>query len=90
MDAWILMYVINYRLCGILHVLYSAIKKHLPSPLSDATSEETESATFSRVIPKEIAANAVALTEYFQLQRRIYEDVSSNKNYNKVSCILNN
>ena len=31
----------------------------------------------SRVIPKETAERAVNLTEYFQDQRKIYEDVSS-------------
>ena len=33
-----------------------------------------------RVIPKETAERAVNLTEYFQDQRKIYEDVSSDLN----------
>lgn len=75
-------------------MLYSAIKKHLPSPqLSDVldissedddnvnqiSSEEGEHSAQSslpRIIPKEIAEMSVALTEYFQMQRKIYEDVS--------------
>ena len=74
-------YVSN-RLSGILHVLYSAIMKHLPLESDPDTSDpespvpERSAQDFSRIIPKKIADMSVALTEYFQRQRIIYEDVS--------------
>lgn len=65
-------------------MLYSAIKKHLPSrhdeldiDFEDDSADDSEN-SLSRIIPKEIAQMSVALTEYFQMQRKIYEDVSFN------------
>lgn len=87
--------ILFYRLSGILHVLYSAITKCLPlQPLIESDSSDSEDMpdpvaaqnSFSRIIPKEIAEMAVALTEYFQMQRKIYEDVSVSIKKNSVNC----
>lgn len=73
------------RLSGILHVLYSAIKICLPPQPANQDISDSENdlpqhvavqSSFSRIISKETTEMAVNLTEYFQTQRKIYENVS--------------
>lgn len=69
-----------YRLSGILHVLYSAITECINrSTVREVGESSEETCTsefmFTHLISKETAEMAVRLTEYFQLQRKVYEEV---------------
>ena len=65
---------------GILHVLYSAITecivKHSLQQEDETIDISDKDIEFTKVIPKETAEMAVRLTEYFQFQRKVYEEVS--------------
>ena len=60
--------IIVYRLSGIIHVLYEAL-----NTLIDATDEEPVVPTTE--ISQEEVQMAMALTEYFQAQRQVYDKV---------------
>ena len=66
------------RLSGILHVMNEAITHCLQQqhPFMDDDLAEEVDPTISTLISKQTAESAVNLTEYFQDQRRYYEDVS--------------
>ena len=81
------------RLCGLIHVFYKAMSLCLPyrncgadSDLDEPTSPtlpfpvdavENTNPGPSAYINEEEARMAVALTEYFQEQRKVYEHVSN-------------
>ena len=67
----------------VLHAFFGAVqyclnhsRQSLDSEIDDDNEMLTSSPILTRVIPKITAERAVCLTEYFQDQRKVYEDVS--------------
>ena len=78
--------LLSIRFCGILHVMNEAITYCLQQqdPLMDDDLPEEVDPTITTLISKETAESAVNLTEYFQDQRKYYEDVSIHGTWNTL------
>ena len=68
-----------YRLSGVIHILYKALSQTLGNDQDSLIESDSDSMHVddqpSEYITEEEAQMAVVLMEYFQEQRRVYEQV---------------